>query len=139
MTRKQVEVKTLVRAPLKHVWTCWVTPKHVIGWNFASDDWHTPKANNELRVGGRFVYTMAAKDGSFSFDFSGTFIEITEHKKIITRLDDDRMVVVEFEDLGREVSVVETFEIEDENSEELQRQGWQAILDNFKKYSESIR
>lgn len=139
MTRKQVEVRTFVQAPLDHVWTCWVTPKHVIGWNFASDDWHTPKANNDLRVGGRFVYTMAAKDGSFSFDFSGTFIEIIEHKKIITRLDDDRMVAVEFEDLGHEVSVVETFEIEDENSEELQRQGWQAILDNFKKYSESVR
>ena len=139
MNRKKVEVKTRVHAPLDQVWTCWVTPEHVMGWNFASDDWHTPKATNNLRTDGRFVYTMAAKDGSFSFDFSGTFVEITELQKIITRLDDDRMVVVEFEKIDHEVLVRETFEIEDENSEELQRLGWQAILDNFKKYTESVR
>ncbi len=139
MKRTTVEVKTWVHAPIDHVWTCWVTPEHVMGWNFASDDWHTPKATNDLRIGGRFVYTMDAKDGSFSFDFSGEFVEIDDHKKIITRLDDDRMVIVEFERVDHGVLIRETFEIEDENSEELQRQGWQAILDNFKKYTESVR
>lgn len=139
MKRKSVVVETVVVASLEQVWTSWVSPDHVIGWNFASDDWHTPQATNDLHVGGRFVYTMAAKDGSFSFDFSGTFIEITKCQKVITRLDDDRYVTVEFEQAENGVRVRETFEIEDENSEELQRQGWQAILDNFKKYVESVR
>ncbi|MDP2814145.1 MAG: SRPBCC domain-containing protein [Erysipelotrichaceae bacterium] len=138
MKRKNVTVQTIVNAPIEQVWKCWIEPKHIEQWNAASDDWHTPKAVNDVREGGRFVYTMAAKDGSVSFDFNGTFEEIIESKKIITRLDDDRRVWVTFEERDHSVQVVETFEIEDENTEELQRSGWQAILDNFKKYVESL-
>lgn len=138
MIRKSVTVETIVDAPLEVVWKSWLEPRHVEKWNAASDDWHTPKAINDLSVGGRFVYTMAAKDGSVSFDFSGTFVEIIEYKKIVTRLDDDRRVWVSFDKSDEGVRIIETFEIEDENSEELQRMGWQAILDNFKKYTESL-
>jgi uncharacterized protein YndB with AHSA1/START domain len=138
MIRKSVTVETIVDAPLEVVWKSWLEPRHVEKWNAASDDWHTPKAINDISVGGRFVYTMAAKDGSVSFDFSGTFVEIIEHKKIVTRLDDDRRVWVSFDKSDEGVRIIETFEIEVENSEELQRMGWQAILDNFKKYTESL-
>jgi uncharacterized protein YndB with AHSA1/START domain len=138
MERKRVTVQVFVKAPIDLVWHSWTTPAHIEKWNAASDDWHTPKAVNDLRNKGRFVYTMAAKDGSISFDFCGTFLEIDEPNKIITHLDDQRKVWVTFEDKGNEVHVIETFEIENENSEELQRFGWQAILDNFKKYTESL-
>mgnify|MGYP004705128299 CR=1 FL=1 len=138
MKRKNVTVQTIVNAPIKQVWNAWLEPKHIEQWNAATDDWHTPKAVNDVRVGGRFVYTMAAKDGSVSFDFNGSFEEIIEFKKIVTKLDDDRRVWVTFEEHNKGVQVVETFEIEDENSEELQRLGWQAILDNFKKHVESL-
>ena len=123
---------------MKTVWRAWLEPKHVEQWNAASDDWHTPKAISDVRDGGRFVNTMAAKDGSVSFDFSGSFIEIVDYEKIVTQLDDHRMVWVVFESKADEIVVVQTFEIEDENTEELQRQGWQAILNNFKKYVETL-
>jgi uncharacterized protein YndB with AHSA1/START domain len=138
MNRKRVTVQTTIHAPMEVVWTSWLEPRHIEKWNAASDDWHTPKAINEIREGGHFIYTMAARDGSVSFDFSGTFVDIIEHKKIVTRLDDDRSVWVSFEDREEGVLLTETFEIEDENSEELQRMGWQAILDNFKKYTETL-
>ncbi len=138
MKRKSVTVQTTIQASLDVVWKSWLEPRHVEKWNAASDDWHTPKAINDVREGGHFVYTMAAKDGSVSFDFSGKFEEIIEHKKIVTLLDDDRRVWVSFEQSENGVHLQETFEIEDENSEELQRMGWQAILDNFKKYTESL-
>jgi uncharacterized protein YndB with AHSA1/START domain len=137
MKRKKVTVQTTLSAPIDLVWQSWTTPRHIEKWNAASEDWHTLKAVNDLRNGGRFVYTMSAKDGSVSFDFSGTFLDIVKYSKIVTRLDDDRIVEVMFEEKNDEVQVTETFEIEDENSEELQRLGWQAILDNFKKYTES--
>ena len=117
MKRKNVTVQTIVNAPIKQVWNAWLEPKHIEQWNAATDDWHTPKAVNDVRVGGRFVYTMAAKDGSVSFDFNGSFEEIIEFKKIVTKLDDDRRVWVTFEEHNKVVQVVETFEIEDENSD----------------------
>jgi uncharacterized protein YndB with AHSA1/START domain len=138
MNRKRVTVQTTIHAPMEVVWTSWLEPRHIEKWNAASDDWHTPKALNDINEGGHFIYTMAARDGSVSFDFSGTFVDIIEHKKIVTRLDDDRSVWVSFEDREEGVLLTETFEIEDENSEELQRMGWQAILDNFKKYTETL-
>jgi uncharacterized protein YndB with AHSA1/START domain len=138
MKKKSITVETVVSAPIEQVWKSWLEPKHIEQWNAASTDWYTPKAVNEVREGGRFVYTMAAKDGSVSFDFCGTFVEIVEHQKIVTRLDDERMVWVTFEEHNKGVQVVETFEIENENTEELQRLGWQAILDNFKKHVESL-
>lgn len=139
MRRKSVTVKTTIHASMDVVWKVWLKPSHIEKWNSASDDWHTSKAINDVRNGGRFVYTMAAKDGSVSFDFSGIFEEIIEHNKIILLLDDDRKVWISFEQRDKTVLLVETFEIEDENSEDLQRLGWQAILDNFKKYCESVR
>jgi uncharacterized protein YndB with AHSA1/START domain len=133
-----ITVNVLVNASLESVWDSWTNPKHIVNWNFASDDWHAPKASNDLQVGGMFVYTMAAKDESFSFDFSGKFTELTVEKSISYLLDDGRKVDISFEMFEGQVMVIESFEAETENTEELQRMGWQAILDNFKKYTESI-
>lgn len=133
-----ITVNVLVNAPLETVWDSWTNPEHIINWNFASDDWHAPAAKNELSVGGAFAYTMAAKDGSFSFDFSGKFTEITPNKSMSYLLDDDRKVDITFEIFEGQVMLIESFEAETQNSEDLQRMGWQAILNNFKKYTESL-
>lgn len=133
-----ITVNVLVNASLEKVWDSWTNPQHIVNWNFASDDWHAPAAKNDLTVGGTFVYTMAAKDGSFSFDFSGKFTEITPNKSISYLLDDDRKVDVSFEQFEGQVMLIESFEAETQNSEDLQRMGWQAILNNFKKYTESL-
>ena len=131
-----ITVQTTVNAPIAMVWNHWTAPTHIVNWNHASDDWHTPKANNDLRPGGRFVYTMAAKDGSFSFDFCGSYDEVIEHQRIAYTTDDDRKVVITFEAIDNQTKIIETFEAESVNSLELQQGGWQAILDNFKKYTE---
>ena len=133
-----ITVNALVNATIENVWDSWTNPKHVVNWNFASDDWHAPEASNDFQLGGKFVYTMAAKDGSFSFDFSGKFTEITMHKTISYLLDDGRKVDITFEMFEGQVMVIESFEAETENTEELQQMGWQAILNNFKKYTESL-
>ncbi len=106
-------------------------------WNNASDDWHTPKATNDLRVGGAFASRMEAKDGSVGFDFGGTYTKVMPHALIAYVMDDDRAVSVIFEQRGKATQITETFEAEKTNSAEMQRQGWQAILDNFKKYAET--
>lgn len=135
-----ITVTTEVQAPLDRVWSCWTMPDCVMQWNHASDDWHCPAASNDLRVGGRYVYTMAARDGSFSFDFAGTYTEIVQGERIISQLDDGRMINVSFETVSHDVTrVVETFDAEHENTFDLQRQGWQAILDNFKKEAEAFK
>ena len=107
-------------------------------WNNASDDWHTPRAENDLRAGGKFLYRMEAKDGSMGFDFSGEYDEIVEFKLIRYTLADSRKVTIEFSGTGNVTQIVETFEAETENSAELQQYGWQCILDNFKKHAESV-
>jgi uncharacterized protein YndB with AHSA1/START domain len=122
-----ITVEALVNAPLDTTWAFWTGPDHITQWNNASDDWHTPWAKNDLVPGGRFVARMEAKDGSMGFDFGGTYDEVVEHSK----------VTVSFSETDSGTRVVEEFEAEDENSPELQQQGWQAILDNFKKYTES--
>jgi uncharacterized protein YndB with AHSA1/START domain len=128
-----IKVETVVDAPLEHVWTYWTKPEHVTEWNFASSDWYCPKAVNDLRIGGHFAYTMSAKDHSFAFDFSGTYTEVEYGERIINQLDDGRMMSVFFEVIApNQTKVVEIFEAEDVNSLDLQRTGWQAILDNFK-------
>ena len=130
---ESITIETVVDAPLEGVWTYWTAPEHMVKWNFASEDWHCPKASNDLRAGGRFVSTMAALDGSMAFDFAGTYTEVVPMERIVNQLDDGRMMWVSFEALGsNQTRVVETFEAEDENTLELQRDGWQAILDNFK-------
>ena len=132
-----IKIDTLVHAPLDYVWETWNTPSHIIHWIHASDDWHSPKADSNFVEGGRFVYRMEAKDNSFGFDFSGTFVEIVDKKRIVTRLDDDRIVQTEFIQENDGVRIIETFEAEDENSVEMQKEGWYAILNNYKLYTES--
>ncbi|MAT90748.1 MAG: hypothetical protein CMC35_08640 [Flavobacteriaceae bacterium] len=135
--KKSIQVSASIDAPLERVWEYWTSPSHIVNWNSPSDDWHTPKAENELEKGGRFVYRMEAKDGSVGFDFGGTYEEISEQEKLVYVLDDDRRATVTFKEKEGGVLVSESFEPEDQNSEEMQQQGWQAILDNFMKYVES--
>ncbi len=135
--KTRITVETIVKAPIEKVWNCWITPAHIKQWNNASPDWHTPAAENDLREGGRFSFTMAAKDGSFSFDFGGTYDMVILHERIAYTMDDGRMAEVLFTANGNETIISETFEPESENSLEMQQAGWQAILDNFKRYTES--
>lgn len=135
-TNNTVTIETIISAPVEKVWKCWTTPEDIIKWNNASDDWHTPSAENDLRPGGKFTSRMEAKDGSMGFDFGGTYDEVIPHKNISYTLDDNRKVTVNFSSAGNTTHVVETFEMESENSEEMQRSGWQSILVNFKKYVE---
>ncbi len=132
-----ITVETTVNAPVQKVWEFWTGPEHIVKWNNASDDWHTPRAENDLRVGGKFWSRMEAKDGSFGFDFGGIYDEVTTNEVIAYTIDDGRKVKITFSPSGNETRIVETFEAESMNSIELQRTGWQAILDNFKKYAES--
>lgn len=134
---KAITVQTTVKAPMAKVWECWNKPEDITGWAFASNDWEAPAAENDLRVGGRFKTVMAAKDKSSSFDFAGTYTVVKEHELIEYDMDDNRHVKVEFEETPEGVRVTETFDAESENPEEMQRSGWQSILDNFKKYTES--
>ncbi|MNX28860.1 hypothetical protein D3C86_589750 [compost metagenome] len=132
-----ITVQTRVDASIEKVWKLWTSPEHVTKWNNASPDWHTPFAENNLKVGGKFKYTMAAKDGSMSFDFEGVYTDVVGHSFIAYAMADGRKVTITFESLENGVLVTEKFDPETENSEALQQQGWQAILDNFKKYTEN--
>lgn len=138
-SKTSVTVEVLVEKPVDNVWQCWTLPEHIMNWNFASDDWHCPSASNDVTPGGRFVWRMEAKDGSFGFDFCGTYTTVETNKRIENTLDDARKVSIEFIDMGNQTRVVETFEAENQNPVDMQRFGWQAILNNFKKYAESAR
>jgi uncharacterized protein YndB with AHSA1/START domain len=137
LSTNAITVETTVNAPIEKVWQYWTDPQHVMQWNSASEDWHTPKAENDLRKDGSFSFTMAAKDGSFSFDFGGVYTDVAEHQRIAYTMSDGRKVRVIFESNADATKVIETFDPESENSEEMQRAGWQAIIDNFKKYVEN--
>ena len=139
MNREKITVAVQVRAPLESVWQRWITPTDVMKWNSASDDWHTPSARNDLRVGGTFSYRMEARDGSFGFDFAGIYDEVVLRQKIAYRLTEDRKIVVEFSEQDGGVKVTETFDAETENPIEMQRNGWQAILNRFKLYVEGLQ
>ena len=132
-----ITVENTVNAPVEKVWQYWTSPEHICKWNNASDDWHTPRAENDLRVGGKFLSRMEAKDGSFGFDFGGIYDEVKTNEVIAYTIGDGRKVKINFTNQGNETKVVETFEAENENSIELQRGGWQNILDSFKKYTEA--
>jgi uncharacterized protein YndB with AHSA1/START domain len=136
MEKTAITVEATVNAPVEKVWTCWAEPQHITKWCQASDDWHAPKAENDLRTGGKFSTTMAAKDGSFSFDFGGEYTNVEKHKRIEYTMGDGRKVKIVFTPSGNQTRVTETFEAESENPIEMQRGGWQAILDSFKKYTE---
>ena len=132
-----ITVEAIIEAPIDIVWDLWTKPEHVMHWNFASNDWHCPRANSEFNVGGEFHYIMAAKDGSEEFDFCGTFTKIIDKTFIEIFLEDGRELTIQFESEGDATKIIETFEPEEVNSTELQKEGWQTILDNFKAYAES--
>ena len=131
-----ITVRVSTKEKLEKVWDYFTKPEHIINWNNASDDWHCPKSENDLKVGGTFTATMASKDGAMSFDFTGTYSEVVPMKKFVYTIADGRKVTVKFDVLDNRVIITENFEPENENSIELQRGGWQNILDNFKKYLE---
>ena len=139
----KITVETTVKAPLDKVWKCWNEPSHITKWAFASDDWEAPSAENDVKVGGRFKTTMAAKDKSTSFDFTGIYTTVEQNKLIEYDMDKApneevaRHVKVEFSETPEGTRITEIFDPENENTEEMQRSGWQAILNNFKKYTES--
>lgn len=134
--KTSITIESTINAPVEKVWEYWTMPEHITQWSFASDDWHTPHAENDLRVGGKFSSRMEAKDGSFGFDFGGVNDVITPNDYIEYTLADERKVKIYFKAEGDKTKVTETFEAEDTNPIEMQKGGWQAILDNFKKYAE---
>jgi uncharacterized protein YndB with AHSA1/START domain len=136
-SRTAITVRTTVNANIDKVWKYYSEPEHITQWAHASDDWHAPYAENDLRKDGRFKTTMAAKDGSVSFDFTGVYTDVQPHKRIAYTMDDGRKVDVLFESDGNTTTVTQTFEAEDQNPIDMQRDGWQAILDNFRKHVEA--
>ena len=132
-----ITVQNTINASIEKVWELWTGPEHVMKWNNASEDWHTPFAENDLKVGGKFKYTMASTDGTMRFDFEGIYTNVVNPSLIEYKLADDRKVKITFESQKNGVLLIEKFDPETENSEALQQQGWQAILDNFKKHVEN--
>ncbi len=132
-----ITVESTINAPVEKVWELWSKPEHIIKWCSASDDWHTPRAENDLSVGGKFASRMEAKDGSMGFDFGGIYDAVRNNEYIEYTMGDGRKVKINFSAQGNKTKVVESFEAEDTNPVEIQKGGWQAILDNFKKYAEA--
>jgi uncharacterized protein YndB with AHSA1/START domain len=136
MENQKITVEATINATLSVVWKNWTEPKDITQWNNASDDWHTPHAENDLRVGGKFLSRMEAKDGRFGFDFKGIYSEVKPFEKIKYELEDRREVETIFVENGGITKITSTFDAENENPIEMQKSGWQAILNNFKKYVE---
>ncbi len=133
----QITIEAIVSADRQKAWDYYTLPDHITKWNFATDDWQCPTASNDMRVGGKYSARMEAKDGSFGFDFEGIYQQIAEGENFIYRLADGRQVSVNFESLYKATKVIVMFDAETENSIELQKNGWQAILNNYKKYTEA--
>jgi uncharacterized protein YndB with AHSA1/START domain len=133
-----LRVESPINNDVAKVWEAYTNPKHIMQWNHADSSWHCPRAENDLRPGGRFSFRMEAKDGSEGFDFSGVYEEVIPHKKIVLVMDDGRRAVILFEELGNSTHVSVSFDPENQNPHEMQISGWQAILDNFKKHAESL-
>lgn len=131
-----ITIEALVSAPIDKVWQCWTAPEHIVNWNSASEEWHTTRAEADLRVGGRFTSRMEAKDESMGFDFSGTYTEVQTNRALAYTMDDGRHTTILFTETPQGVKIVESFDAEETNPIEMQRAGWQAILDNFKRYVE---
>ena len=134
--KTKITVEVDITSSIEDTWASFITEDSIIHWNHASDDWCCPWAKNNFKVDGEFSYRMEAKDGSFGFDFGGKYLEIEEKKKIMYELGDSRRVEVQFIQNVNKIKIIETFDAEEENSLELQKNGWQAILNNFKKYTE---
>ncbi len=137
MNPNSITVEASINSPVQKVWDFYTQPEHIVKWNNASEDWHTPNAENDLREGGRFISRMEAKDGSSGFDFSGTYNQVVENSLIKYTMDDNRKVTIEMNEKDGQTEVKVTFDPESENDPELQKSGWQSILDNFKSYVES--
>lgn len=133
----KIQIESTVNNTIDKVWVCWTNPEHIVNWNFASEDWHCPNATNDLKVGGKFSSTMAAKDGSFSFEFAGIYDELIHHQFIKYTMEDGRQVESTFKVENNSVLITSIFDAEEINSADMQKSGWQAILNNFKKYTES--
>lgn len=136
--KTDITIETTVHADLEKAWNYWTSPEHIVKWNFAIDEWHSPHATNDLKTGGKFNFRMEARDGSMGFDFYGTYDEIIPKQLIAYTLGDGRKARILFDEINNNsVKITETFEAENQNPVELQKGGWQAILDNFKKHVES--
>ena len=137
MKKTIIHIETVIQAPLQKVWDFYNDPEAITKWNQASPDWHCPSSSNDLRIGGRFRNRMEAKDGSFGFDFEGEYLEIIPLQKISYRMDDNRQVSIDFKEIDNETTLKIHFEAEDINPIEMQKDGWQAILNSFKSYVEN--
>lgn len=131
-----IEIEASVNAPVSKTWTTFTDPAHITKWNFADPSWHCPWAKNDLKVGGKYVARMEAKDGSFGFELEAIYDEVVPQKKMTYTMTDGRKVTTTFEPKGNGTKVTTVFEAETQNSVELQKSGWQSILNNFKKYTE---
>ena len=138
MEPTKITVSTTVNAPVEKAWKAFTTPADIEKWNAAAETWHCPKAENDLQPGGKFTFVMAAKDGSFAFDFGGVYDDVKTNELIAYTIGDGRKVVVSFEGNGDTTTVTEVFEAEGINPIEMQQGGWQAILDSYKKHTESV-
>ena len=136
METTKITVEATVNAPAAKVWAVWTNPEDIMQWNTASPDWHTTHAENDLTVGGKFLSRMEAKDGSFGFDFWGIYDEIKPNEYIEYTMGDGRKCQITFTSKGDETHISSTFEAENENPVEMQKGGWQAIMDKFKVYTE---
>lgn len=132
----KVTIEATINAPVSKVWESWTQPEHITKWNFANDEWCCPSASNDMRAGGKYSARMEAKDGSFGFDFEAIYDEIIDQKKIAYTMTDGRKAITNFEEVDGQTKVTTTFDAEAQNPVDFQKQGWQAILDNFKKYTE---
>ncbi|WP_373497374.1 SRPBCC family protein [Aquiflexum sp.] len=137
METKKITIHTTVSVNIQKAWEYYTQPEHITKWNFATDEWQCPYASNDLRVGGKYMARMEAKDGSFGFDFEGIYDEVIDSEKIIYTMSDGRQVTVSFESADSQTEVTVTFDAESTNDLEIQRQGWQAILENYKRYTEA--
>ena len=139
MPNQTIIIEAPINAPAERVWKFYTEPKHIMQWNNASEDWHTPSAKNDLRVGGKFNWRMESKDKSMGFDFEGNYTKVKPHEALEYTIADGRTVVIRFEEVDSKTRMDITFEAENENPKELQREGWQAILNNFKKHVEESK
>lgn len=134
----KIEISTSVAKPLSVAWDAYLLPELIVKWNFASPDWHCPSSSNDVRVGGIMKSRMEAKDGSFGFDFEATYTEVIPHKKLAYALGDKRNVEIYFSENAGKTDIKIAFDPETVNDVEMQRAGWQAILDNYRKHAESL-
>jgi uncharacterized protein YndB with AHSA1/START domain len=137
MITEKIRINAIVDAPIEKVWEYWTKPEHIVNWNFAGDEWCCPSAANDLKVGGLYTSRMEAKDGSFGFDVKVVYNEVSEYKFISYTMEDGRQAETTFKVSEDGVEMTTLFDAESENSRELQQQGWQSILNNFKNYTQN--